>query len=463
MAVSIIEQQPQASFITPVGQDLIFVVSNQTAVLNETRVKFVAEVYIETTAPNPTANTPVGTFKTTPNNAGVGMFDLRNVIENYVKADNMAADGSKYKTTLTSSTARHPIHLIDQYSLNTNLCRYMLVRFSVEYLVGTTVEINTNTQVNSQGSIIFNGYVKHTDILTKAGNNFAYDTTNITLTNNTSKFLTNAPTTQYANLEDYGTLSMVTLTTDLYRIRLNYYDSDNNFLSSDIVLRNSGTGAWSNPLTANSEKQIIHFGCFPGNLQNWNSAFKTLVTAGTIQGGYITVEAHKQNTNEISKLYTIKLNCPNGKGYEPIRLCWLNQWGAWDYYTFTQKSIKSTSTSGATYNQLAGTWNESLYRPDSYKGGKKAFRVNATEKITMNSDFVTEDEAVIFEELINSPEVYLLKGYVSGVETKSVLNQYVTPVRLLTSSFTKKTIANDKLMQYTFEIEKSKTLRTQAV
>jgi hypothetical protein len=27
------------------------------------------------------------------------MFDLRNVVENYVKADNMAADGSAYKTT----------------------------------------------------------------------------------------------------------------------------------------------------------------------------------------------------------------------------------------------------------------------------------------------------------------------------------------------------------------------------
>jgi hypothetical protein len=463
MAVSIIQQQPLASFITPVGQDLIFVVSNQTAVANETRVKFVAEVYIGTSiaSVSPTANTPIGTFKTTPNNAGVGMFDLRNVVENYVKADNMAANGSAYKTTTTSAAARHPVHLIDKYSLNTNVARYMQVRFSVEYLVGTTVEIDTNTRANSNAYILFNGYVKHTDILTKAGNNFAYDTTNITLTNNTSKFLTNAPTTQYANLKDYGTLSMVTLTTDLYRIRLNYYDSDNNLLNSDIVLRNSGTGAWSNPLTADSNKQIIHFGCFPGNLQNWASNFKTLV--GTIQGGYITVEAQKQNSDEISKLYTIKLNCPNGKGYEPIRLCWLNQWGAWDYYTFTQKSIKSTSTSGATYNQLAGTWNESLYRPDSYKGGKKAFRVNATEKITMNSDFVTEDEAVIFEELVNSPEVYLLKGYEDIVETSSVLNQYVTPVRLLTSSFTKKTIANDKLMQYNFEIEKSKTLRTQAV
>lgn len=463
MAVSILEQVPYGVFV-PVGQDLIFVVSNQTAVANETRVKFVAEVYIGTSqaAVNPTANTPIGTFKTTPNNAGVGMFDLRNVVENYVKADNMAANGSAYKTTLTSSNARHPVHLIDKFSLNTNLCRYMLVRFSVEWLDATTAQIES-TRVNSTTRILMNSYVKHTDVLAKSGNNFGYDIAKFFLTDNTSEFLTNAPTTQYANLEDYGTLSIVTEYTDLYKIILNYYDLDNNILNSDIVFRNSGTGAWSNPWTQDSDKQILHFGCFPGNLQNWASNFKTLVGLGTIQGGYITVEAQKQNSDIISKLYTIKLNCPNGKGYEPIRLCWLNQWGAWDYYTFTQKSIKSTSTSGATYNQLAGTWNESLYRPDSYKGGKKAFRVNATEKITMNSDFVTEDEAVIFEELVNSPEVYLLKGYVSGVETTSVLNQYVTPVRLLTSSFTKKTIANDKLMQYNFEIEKSKTLRTQAV
>jgi hypothetical protein len=104
MAASIIEQSPLLSIfniLTPVGQDLIFAVSNQTAVANETRVKFVAEVYIGTSiaAVSPTGNTPIGTFKTTPNNAGVGMFDLRNVVENYVKADNMAANGSAYKTT----------------------------------------------------------------------------------------------------------------------------------------------------------------------------------------------------------------------------------------------------------------------------------------------------------------------------------------------------------------------------
>jgi len=44
-----------------------------------------------------------------------------------------------------------------------------------------------------------------------------------------------------------------------------------------------------------------------------------------------------------------------------------------------------------------------------------------------------------------------------------MLNQYVVPVRLSTSSHTIKTVANDKLIQYTFEVEKSKTLRTQSV
>jgi hypothetical protein len=48
MAASIIEQTTFRLNILPVGQDLIFVVSNQTAVANETRVKFVAEVYIGT-------------------------------------------------------------------------------------------------------------------------------------------------------------------------------------------------------------------------------------------------------------------------------------------------------------------------------------------------------------------------------------------------------------------------------
>ena len=80
----------------------------------------------------------------------------------------------------------------------------------------------------------------------------------------------------------------------------------------------------------------------------------------------------------------------------------------------------------------------------------------------MNTDYVSEDNNVLFEELINSPEVYILEGFQTDI-TNSALNQYVTPVRLTTSNFTRKKVANDRLIQYTFEVEKTKTLRTQSV
>jgi len=296
-------------------------------------------------------------------------------------------------------------------------------------------------------------------------NNFGFSLGNFNLSSGTDRFLTNAPATQYANLEDYGTVAFLAPfsapTNVVDYIKLTYNDSTGSQIGTENISNNvinGGNGSFSSEIS----QRLLYFGCFPANLQNWSSTFQALVSAGTIQGGSIEVRAFNVSNNEVSKTYTININCPNLKGYESIRLCWLNQWGVWDYYTFTQKSVRSVSTKGSTYEQLAGTWNEAAYRVDSYKGGKKAFRVNATEKITMNTDFVSQNENEMFEELTNSPEVYILDGYQTDIPF-SALNQYVKPVRLITSSFTKKTVANDKLIQYTFEVEKSKTLRTQSV
>jgi len=471
---STIEQKPLYPSL-PVGQDIIFVISNDEAVANESKVKFIVDIHVSSTTPpdTTTTNDLVGTFKTTPNNAGVGIFDLRNVLENYVQADNMAADGSSYKATVTSPEERHPIHLIDKYSMNNNCTRFMALIFAVEYLGATnaagdqdanTVRRQDGTEVASDLYTLFNGYVKYTDVLrigTPVNDDFGLDISNFDLSAVTDNFLTNAPLTQYANLEDYGTLSFLALDDKLDHIDLDYYDSTGSLLNSESIDRLTANGAydvWSSDIN----KYLLFFGCFPANLQNWSTIFQGLVTAGTIQGGKITVRGRDASNVAVTNIYTIQLNCPEQKNFEPIRLCWLNQWGAWDYYTFTKKSTRSISTKGTTYTQLEGTWNQSLYRLDSYRGGKKALRRNATEKISMNTDFVSEDDNVMFEELMNSPEVYLLDGFQTDI-IFSALNQYVTPVTLSKSSFTRKTKANDKLMQYTFEIEKTKTLRTQSV
>ena len=458
---TIIEQKPLYPQV-PVGQEVIFVVSNNTIVGSQTNVRFIADVYISNTTPSSisTSTIPAATFKTTPNNAGVGIFDFKQVVENYVSADNMAANISSYKGTATTDNTPHPLHLIDKYSRNKKAARWLTIQFKTQY-----TDANGDIQIvdlhNSIDYLIFNGYLKYSDELSIFNNDFGFDLGNFNLSSPTDKFLTNAPATQYANIEDYGTLAFLSPNDNLSYIRLQYNDSSGSQIGTEDITRNYGNGAYTN-FTTSAVISLLYFGCYPGNLmRDGSSTFAGLVSAGTIQGGSIVVQAFS-SSGAISKEYTININCPNLKGYESIRLCWLNQWGAWDYYTFTQKSIRSISTKGSTYEQLAGTWNEAAYRVDSYKGGKKAFRVNATEKITMNSDFVSESENDMFEELINSPEVYILEGYQDDIAL-SALNQYVKPVRLTTSSFVKKTVANDKLIQYTFEVEKSKTLRTQSV
>ena len=471
-----IQQTPLFTQV-PVGQDVIFVVSNAPIVSSETRVKIIADVYISINPIVVASSTPVGTFKTTPNNAGVGMFNFSPIIESYVSADNLAVRESRYKFVKASERS-FPMHLIDRFSENENSVRYMAVVFTTEYLDNNPLSstfgdiILDGTADVSEELTVYNGYVKNSDVLLLQNSNFGFNFVPFTLNpSGNGRFLTNAPIVQYATKNDYGTLAMTTNgLLELAYIRFTYTKTDGTTIVEQ-VLRNFTNGAYTSA-TSNSRSVFIYIGCYPGNLRNWSGTFQALIAAGTLESYTVqgfsvtfspTVEA------PCTEILKINLLCPNLKGYEPIRLTWLNQYGAWDYYTFNMKSSKMISTKGTTYDQLEGTWNESTYRADSFKGGKKSFRVNAKEKVTMNTDFVNEAESAWFEELINSPEVYILNGFTVGDGTplfttvSFLLNNYVTPVRLTTSSYTTKTIANDKLMQYTFEVEKSKTLRTQSI
>lgn len=468
MALSI-EQNPLYT-LNPVGQELIFTVLDTATVGAYFNVKYVAEVHISTVDIDLNTSVAIGTFKTTPNNTGAGMYDFRPIVESFVSPDNLAALVSTYKGAATTAIKTHPLHLIDKYSLNDNVVRYLKIRFTIEgssTATGTVLPIAGEEEDSVQYTLI-NGYLKYTDVINRdATGNFGFNTEIFQLNNGAPGrgFLTNAPLTQYANINDYGTLSFMTtpLTGDVVDTTLDYfkiklYDEDGIPLGTDIIIDNLDANGGFTTFTTATKNQLIHFGCFPANLKNWSSVF----LANTTNLSYYLVEAFNISNESISDRYTIYINCPTLKGFEPIRLTWLNQWGVWDYYTFKMKSTKSISTQGSTYQQLGGTWNESIYLPNGYKGGKKAFRVNATEKIVMNTDFVNQSESEWFEELINSPEVYILEGFQVDATLASP-NTYVTPVRLTTSSYTRKTVANDKLMQYTFEVEKSKTLRTQSV
>ena len=471
MPVSI-DQRPLYTPL-PIGQQIMFSVSHNTIVATKFKVKFIAKVYVSTVPINlSNDNQLIGTFKTTPNNVGVGIFDLRPVLETFLHPDyegSTFAFGSKYKT----SSETHPMHLIDKFAVSEDSIRHFAINFDIEYSATATgavippSEQSTTQEAPSLDYLMFNGVLQYDDVLSLFQNNYGYylgfpDGANFFLDNTAAKFLTNSPSTQYARLTDYGTLPFfnhLPRSTDIVNsIVLTYYNDAGVQIGTEIVPQDASTGG-TYPVGSYASSRLMYFGAFPANLRNWSTTFQALVTADTIS--YYTLYATQADVISSQK-YTINILCPNLKGYEGIRLTWLNQWGTWDYYTFNMKSTRSISTNRTSYTQLGGTWNESTFKIAGYKGGKKNFRVNSTEKIKLNTDFVTEAEGVWFEELINSNEVYIVNGFQTD-QLLSALNNYVEPVRLTTSSYVKKTIANDKLMQYTIEIEKSKTERTQAV
>ena len=464
-----------------VGQELIVGLSNELCVTQEQNVKFCFNIKIGNTF-TLLGSSSIGIFKTTPNNAGVGLLDINRIIENYVSADNIATDDSQFKRK-GANGQDIPIHLIDYYSRSKNSIKFFTIRGYTEFTNASGQVVPTDEVTVSLG-IIINGYVKHADTLKAvfqstygAAYAFSYSLEDYGIAKGeTKKFLTNSPSTQYVRAEDYCTLSFLAIndfsggTCDVDKTEIKLYKADDSLVNTIHVNRLEAFGAFNGNANAgnNTENRILYIGVGPANLRQ-DSTFNTKLESNL---AYYTITLLDDEGDAVSETKRFDILCPNSKQYKPIRLTWLNQFGTWDYYTFNQKSVKSISTKSTTYQQLGGTWNSKTYNPYGYKGGTKTFRVNASEKIRMNTDYITEEHSDWFEELVNSPEVYMLKDWelprvqsstAAPTAERKVLNQEVTPVRLTTTNFTKKTVANDKLIQYTFEVEKSRNLRTQAI
>ena len=142
------------------------------------------------------------------------------------------------------------------------------------------------------------------------------------------------------------------------------------------------------------------------------------------------------------------------KGYEAIRLTWLNKFGTWDYYNFTKKSEKSTEVKRTHYNQVKGSWQGATFEKDGYERGLTTLHTKAVSKMTINSDWVrTDEEAAWLEELFISPKVYILESYDATDTAPAEYGKYLTPVQITNKKYQRYTRANDKVAQYSVDIE----------
>ena len=177
-------------------------------------------------------------------------------------------------------------------------------------------------------------------------------------------------------------------------------------------------------------------------------------------------------TSEILEFYMMDPDCINN----PIHLLFLNGRGMWDTYTFGKKSTKTFEVNRKKYRQESSL-NKQFYSRGAYERGTNVYEQIASYKIECMSDFMTDEDVVIIEELFNSPEVYIIDGITETVDPcdfpdiddcQSCLDeirqyQYLIPVVIENKELKKYQRQYQKIFQYTFTLDYAdvKRYRTQ--
>ena len=133
------------------------------------------------------------------------------------------------------------------------------------------------------------------------------------------------------------------------------------------------------------------------------------------------------------------------------RLAWRNSKGCYDYFNFKKKSTQTIEVSRNNYETMLGDFNNTMYSYDNFGRGKKTRTTTAILKETLQTDWISEADAVLLENLIMSTNVQI----VENADT-----DYTVPVMVSDKSFVKKTVANDKMIKYTINIEYANPINT---
>ena len=177
-------------------------------------------------------------------------------------------------------------------------------------------------------------------------------------------------------------------------------------------------------------------------------------------------------TSEILEFYMEDPDCIN----QPVHLLFLNGRGQWDTYTFGKKSTKTFEVDRKQYRQESSL-DKSYYSRGSSQRGITIYDQNATYKIECMSNFMTDEDTVIVEEIFNSPEVYIIEGTTEMIDPcaqpdisdcQSCLGEirqyhYLLPVVLENKELKKFQRQYQKIFQYTFDLRYAnvKRYRTQ--
>lgn len=137
---------------------------------------------------------------------------------------------------------------------------------------------------------------------------------------------------------------------------------------------------------------------------------------------------------------------------DPVSFLFMNRQGIWDTYTFTKKYTKKFQVNKKSYNQQKSLdtrwWNR-----QSYDAGIKNFYGDAEEIVTVDSNFVAQNDVEVIEQLLMSPYVYIIEDNWLPAENQDYIYPYLLPVQVTNKEVQEYISRYQRIFQYTIELQ----------
>jgi hypothetical protein len=178
---------------------------------------------------------------------------------------------------------------------------------------------------------------------------------------------------------------------------------------------------------------------------------RVLADSGTIEeSDCLTAYLNSLDVNQVdevqvvsstgTEVLTVKtLECSK---YTPYKITFVNKFGALQDMWFSLKSTESLNTKGEQFKSNVINFDTLTY--NTYKPQQSQFMKTGKEAITLNTDYIPEENNEVIKQLMMSEQVYL---------TKVGEQELVLGVIPKTSNVTYKTSLNDRLVQYTIDFD----------
>lgn len=243
----------------------------------------------------------------------------------------------------------------------------------------------------------------------------------------------------YGNNPLYNNSSVVNSVTFLQKL------NNNNQMNYEVS-SSSDIGYTNNPYSPYSYLgQRIAYAIWKQNPNAYTqSDVAVYLSSGSCDYNYVS------GVSEIVQYKMVGEECFN----DPISFLFLNRFGVWDTYTFTKKNVKKYAPNRKVYSQYK-TLNTKVWNRQSYDSLETVFYGQADELLTVDSNFVNQNDAIVIEELLLSPYVYIISDNWTPINNQEIIHPYLIPCVVQNKEVKVFEQKYERIFQYTIELKQT--------